>query len=98
MGKSFDLRMSETRRMFILQALKAAADYRAGTPIIGEFLLTMGFGCPHVALRAELEWLRDERLVTLDDIDELLIARLTQAGLDVANGLQQIPGVRRMDP
>ncbi|MBF0192092.1 MAG: ArsR family transcriptional regulator [Magnetococcales bacterium] len=98
MGKSFGQRISEARRMYILQALKASADYRAGAPVIGEFLLSMGFGCSRIALRGELEWLRDLLLVELDDQHEALVARLTQEGLDVANGLLDVPGVRKMDP
>lgn len=97
--KSFIQRVSETRRLALLEALRELDGYTSGSLLLMEMLAGLALPLSRVALKGELGWLHEAGLLTLTEGDEgALIATLTPKGLDVANGLERVDGVRRPDP
>jgi hypothetical protein len=49
-------------------------------------------------IKTELAWLAEQQLVTSEDHAGLVVATLTERGLDVAEGRTVVPGVQRPSP
>lgn len=86
------------RRLLILRALAAAEGYALGERLVASFLRSMGHAVSRAALTADLDWLASQELAQLQRADGLVIARLTDRGLDVAEGRERHPCVRRPEP
>lgn len=95
---SYEDIITADRRLLILRALAAADGYSSGERLIANFLRSMGQAASHAAVLADLEWLAAEKLAQLQRDDGLVVARLTDHGLDVAEGRERHPGVRRPAP
>lgn len=97
-AKSYSEHMAEDRRLVILRLLEESNDYQANQFILHQALAPMGHAVSHDTLEGDLEWLREQRLITLDQPGEVKIARLTNRGADVARGRANYPGVKRAEP
>ena len=88
------------RRLVILQALKGEPDYSINEYVIHDILGYMGHGHGVSAevVREELGWLENERLITVEDANDIKVARITDRGVDVANSLVTVEGVKRPRP
>ena len=96
---SFDEIQSQHIRLTILRLLsKVGGDYSANDSIITDALPTLGFTIGRDRVRAEIDWLRDAGLVTVEGVGSLLVATMTQRGLDVAEGRTTATGVKRPSP
>jgi len=49
-------------------------------------------------LHADLAWLQDLGLLSIEKVGQMAIATITQRGADVAEGRAVIPGIRRPRP
>jgi len=87
----------EDRRRVILAALKNEPDYSINEYVISEVLGYMGHGVSQDTVRTELAWLKEQGLITIK-ADEIQVATITDRGVDVANGLATVPGVKRPRP
>ena len=91
--------LDEDRRAWLLRLLA-----RSGGHANEGVLLTSIHAAGHrrvtrELVRADLEWLNDRGLVSLEWLDEtVLVARLTRRGGDVAAGHATVSGVRKPDP
>jgi len=88
----------ENIRLIILQALEEDVDYSHNEEVIRGVLGTFGHRISHDRLRAELHWLAEQGLVTINDVSGLLVIKLTARGEDVALGRSRVPGVARPRP
>lgn len=88
----------EEQRLAILQCLEPAVGYARHEYLLLEQVRALGLGVSHAAMRAELAWLSEAGLLTVDTVGEAQIARLTQHGVDAARGFASIPGVARPRP
>lgn len=86
------------RRLVILRLLENSSGYMAN-----QFLLQSaleGFG--HVdsldTIATDLAWLEEQGLLTLEKPGNVQLAKISQRGLDVANGRSVVPGVKRPVP
>ena len=96
---SFAEIQSQHIRLTVLRLLaKGGGDYSANDSIIADALPHLGFTVGRERVRAEIEWLRDSALVKVENVESLLIATLTQRGLDVAEGRTTATGVKRPSP
>lgn len=95
---SYEEIVTADRRLLILRALAAADNYSLGERLIASFLRSMGQAASHTAVLADLDWLAAEKLVQLQRAEGLVAARLTDHGLDVAEGRARHAGVRRPEP
>lgn len=95
----FAVFMTEHVRLALLRLLNEAPGYKANSSILTDFVLNMGLSATRDQVRTQLAWLREQGLVTTEEqLPGLLVATATERGLDVANGLAHVPGVRRPAP
>ena len=97
---SFADELAADRRLVILRAL--SEDVSGGTAnenVLQLALRAFGHQVGRDMVRADLEFLREHQLVTLEKIDgmrtEIWIGKLLPAGEDVAYGKSRHPGVAR---
>lgn len=86
------------RRLVLLSALSAAAQYRANALLLRRYCEAVGHVVGIERVQADLAWLFDSGLVTLGGEGGTLVATLTERGLDVASGRTVVPGVARPQP
>jgi len=92
--------ITEDIRLSILLILLKGGSYSHN-----EFVLRQALALPVFAhqissdrLRTELSWLAEQNLIERDGTHEVWSAKLTRRGKDVAEGLTEVPGVKRPDP
>lgn len=96
---NFETFQTEDRRLVILKALAAAAQYRANAYLLRSFCDQVGHTCSSDRLAADLAWLSEAGLITTDHPRaDVQVATLTARGLDVADGRAEHPGVKRPMP
>lgn len=91
-----DLRRSieANRRGLVLQALIQDPAREMSEMILQRVLVHFGHSASLIATAAVVDWLAERRLVDVREVSATLrIARLTQPGMDCANGLSAVSGV-----
>jgi hypothetical protein len=86
------------RRLTLLLALDAAAGYKANHFLLQRYCGSLGHSVSLDIVRADLSWLKEASLVTVDVQADVTVATLTERGADVANGRANVPGVARPAP
>ena len=87
------------RRIAILQGLHADTDYTLSCEMLQRLLAEYGHRIPVTAVREDVEWLANERLVIVGDgAQGMTLAKLTRRGQDVATGHLRVAGVDRPLP
>ncbi|EPT7427255.1 VpaChn25_0724 family phage protein [Vibrio navarrensis] len=92
---SFKELLTEDQRLVILRSLHEMHGYEANESIIDSCLDAYGHKISRDVVRTHLFWLREQGLVSLRDVGDCQIARLTGRGEDVATGQAVVPGVKR---
>lgn len=85
-------------RIGILRVLAGVQGYSANESLLTDALHELGFGATRDQVRSELTWLKEQSLVTIDDLSGLMIAAVSQRGVDVAEGRAAVPGVKKPSP
>jgi len=85
-------------RLSILRALVEDEGYSQNESILQEILVRLGLNPSRDKVKTELEWLKEQGLVTLESVFSVKVATITQRGADVARGLAKVPGVKRPSP
>jgi len=84
------------QRMLILQGLYKDTDYRVSSEMLQRLLKVFGHGIGITEVNAILANLEARGYVSLERLTEgLIIAKLTRAGLDVAEGTVQVVDIDR---
>ena len=91
-------RVSQAQRLMILQALAEDDDYRVNDSMLHTWLHTMALDLSMDRLRTQIRWLEEQALVTVDQVGTMLIATLTERGLDVSKGRARVDGIARPAP
>lgn len=86
------------QRLAILQLLAEDAAYAHNDAVLQAGLAALGHTVSGDALRTQLAWLAEQGLVTVREVGELQVARLTRRGADAAAGRAEVPGVARPGP
>lgn len=86
------------RRLVILKLLQDSAGYACNEHLLGALLGNFGHLIPSDRLRTDLAWLSEQGLIRVNDVGGVQIAIANQRGLDVAQGLATVPGVKRPAP
>lgn len=92
---SYQENMREHQRICILRMLDQVPDYSMNESMIADELGRWALACSRDQLKSLLAWLAEQGLITCEPIGHSQIARITQRGQDVANGLALVPGVKR---
>lgn len=96
---SFAVALQEDRRLVILRFLEGTAKYALNDSLLQTALETLGHIVSRDTVRADISWLAEQGLVTVDrSLVEVYVARLTPRGKDVATGNADVPGVKRPGP
>lgn len=87
------------QRLALLQAL-VACNNDANQNILQTCLAQYGHRISMDLVRNHLLWLEEQGLVRISrlDTDRLFVATIIQRGLDVANGLSVVDGVKKPNP
>ena len=89
---------TEDRRLVLLRALHAAAQYSANAYLLRRFAESLGHTVSADRIEADIAWLAEQGLVTRKATEGVTVATLTQRGQDVADGSATVPGVARPRP
>ncbi|WP_040728239.1 hypothetical protein [Thiomicrorhabdus sp. Kp2] len=92
---SFKDHVIEHVRRLILEQLEQENDYAQNNVLIKQNLFMAGQALSTDKLLAELAWLEEQGLVTLDSFGGFTVAKLTHRGLDIATGASSMPGIAR---
>lgn len=91
--------MRESRRLNILQCLRAAPGNSVNSQVLYSALNGAGIPLSRDQVKADMAWLADMHLVRLETLDHggvaLIVATLTPEGDDVAKGCAHVPGIKR---
>ncbi|MGQ9370545.1 VpaChn25_0724 family phage protein [Azospirillum sp. A39] len=95
---SFETLLQEDRRLAVLRLLVEAGG-SANESVLHAGLRALGNRIGREDTRRIVEWLKERRLVEISFFKEtILVAGLTERGLDVANGDATVDGVKRPSP
>jgi hypothetical protein len=97
MMKSLEEGLAANRRIAILLALKEAS-HEANESTVHIVLTTLGVHVSRDQVRTDFSWLKENGLVTLRETYGLQIAKLTQRGIETADGDITTPGVKHPSP
>lgn len=82
-------------RLVALRILSETPSYRANSSVICNLLDQLGHTLTRDQVKAELRWLEETGLVTLDEAGSVLVAKLTERGQEVAEGRAVVDGVAK---
>ncbi len=87
-------------RLTLLRLLSEQQGYKANSSILTDAAdRVAGFAATRDQIKTELSWLAEQGLVTNSNaIEGLIVAKITERGIDVAKGLASVPGVQKPAP
>ena len=83
----------QLRRIALLQILAGAGRRRANEAMLRAAARHVGHAVSADRLRTDLRWLEEQGTLALEEIGGVLVATLTQRGVDVATGDAETPGI-----
>ncbi|POS08057.1 hypothetical protein [Burkholderia gladioli] len=98
MKTDFATHLAEDRRLVILRILQESAAYTANEFILLDLANRFGHVVSTDRLHADLDWLQEQELISVDLVAGVRIAKLTVRGVDVATGRAIASGVKRPRP
>lgn len=93
---SFDTFTAEHQRRLILEVLAQQPQYTQNQLLIKQALFMQGQAVSIDKVMTHLAWLAEQGLVTLDSFGGFSVAKLTARGLDVSQGLADVPGIAKL--
>ena len=93
--QSFSEYMRGDVRLVVLRLLADMPAYRANSSVLTMALDRFGHAASRDQIKTEIHWLAEQGLLTVEDIGAVLVATITERGVDVARGRAQVPGVAR---
>lgn len=94
----FSALVQADRRLVILRVLADSAGYSTNQHLLGTMTGALGHQVGAERIRADISDLQEMGLVTTDHVAGVVIATLTQKGVDVAAGVVTVSGVKRPMP
>ncbi|RJF84862.1 hypothetical protein D3877_10310 [Azospirillum cavernae] len=94
---NFLAHLAEDRRLVILRLLTEAGG-TANDSVLEAGLQQLGHrrGLTRDVVRADIDWLKARRLVAVEMVkDTVMVASITERGLNVAEGHETVDGVKR---
>jgi len=95
---TFAERQAQVRRLQLLRLLADTPGYEATQYLLYQALPARALGASLDQVASDLAWLDEQGLVTVHQVDEARLARITQRGIDVSQGRALHPGVDRPAP
>jgi len=87
-------------RLTMLRLLAEMPDYTLNASLLQEGADHAGVPAPRAEVEAEITWLKDAGLLSIRRFggNELIIATITDRGVEVARGRATAPGVKKPSP
>ena len=85
---------TEFRRGRILSILAESNDQGANVPLVRTLVRQFGYKADADSIAIDLAWLSRHGFITVREVGEIEIARITQAGRDIVSRDLDVPGVR----
>jgi len=95
---SFEKFQQEDARLTILGLLAGQNDWTLNEAVLKPGLAAMGHSLSKDKIRTELAWLQEQGLLKVKTEMGIQVAKISQRGLDIAEGTAVIPGVKRPSP
>ena len=86
--------LEEDRRLVILRSLVDVGG-EANESILNDCLDAYGHRVSRDQVRAQLAWLQEQGVVTIEMVGTYMVATLTGRGQDVAEGRCVVPGIKK---
>jgi hypothetical protein len=90
--------LARHRRAVILRILATAPGYAANETLLREVLAGQGLPTARAQIRGDITWLAEQGFLLTERIADIIIARITADGEDVAAGRAHHPDVQRPEP
>jgi len=90
--------LARHRRSVILRVLATAPGYAANESLLREMLAGHGLAATRAQIRGDIAWLAEQGLLSAERIADIMIARITADGEDVAAGRSHHPDIHRPEP
>ncbi|MEM7270147.1 MAG: ArsR family transcriptional regulator [Pseudomonadota bacterium] len=90
--------LSAHRRLTVLRYLSEVSGYQANASILQDVCNGLGVASTRAQIDADLGWLAEIDLITLERGEGYVVATLTERGGEVASGRASIEGVKRPRP
>jgi len=94
----YQTELREHARLAILRMLEDAPNYTSNVSMMASLLPKMGIGYTRDQTTTEVEWLKEQDLVTIEDHGSFIVATATVRGVEVAQGIAKQNGVKRRRP
>jgi len=86
-------------RIIMIQVMYGDNDYSLSNQMIQRVLNSFGHGVSIETTNAQIQWLKERGLVSTEDLGNgMVVAKLTRAGVDLAEGHSRVEGVDRPLP
>jgi hypothetical protein len=95
---SFTQVLTEDRRLLLLRLLAESPGYSANSSILHSAISTFGHNASRDQVLGDLVWLEEQELTAGEQVGPVHVAKITERGLDVAQGRARHPGVKRPAP
>lgn len=90
--------MARSLRGALLHALAQAPAEAASTIVLHAVLSEGAYRAGMAAIDEAVKWLAERRLVVIEDVGGAVFATITEAGMDIVEGREGDPGIRRIRP
>lgn len=88
--------LAADQRLVILRMLAEQISYKANSSVLTMRMDQLGHAISRDVVRTHLAWLAEQALVNIDEpVAGVVVATLTERGMDVAKGRAMVPGVKR---
>jgi hypothetical protein len=87
--------LTEDRRLVILRILAELPTYRANSSLICSLLSHWGHAPTRDQVKTDLTWLQEQGLLSVETLETVMLATLSERGADVVAGRAFVPGVKR---
>lgn len=95
--KIHTIRLRHTRTT-ILRILDAQPGYRMNSRVLDQVMVDMALSSTHEELRGILAWLEQEGMITIQSVQDVIVATLRELGADVARGRTLHRDIERPSP
>jgi hypothetical protein len=92
---SFVNYIREDQRLVILRVLAQMPSYTANSSVLHGGLVQVGHNPSRDQVKTEIRWLEEQGLVTVEEVFDLLVARITERGADLVAARITVPGVKK---
>ena len=91
----FAAHLAEDRRLVILRVLLESSEYTSNEYMLHTMVASLAHRVPTGRLHADLTWLQERDLISVEEVAGVRIATLLAHGEDAARGRATVPGVKR---